>query len=172
MPRVMNGGSTRSSTRSTRAALPTAITMASATSTASSRRWAICTSSASTRSGSRPVSLRRKLISATTFPTTRTSIPCTARSRILINWWRKARSRKSESSSTYVINHTSDQHKWFLASKSSKTSSHRNWYVWRDAKPGTSRPTIGPRTSADRPGSSIPQPTSSTTTTSMRSNRT
>ncbi len=34
----------------------------------------------------------------------------------------------------YVINHTSDQHKWFLASKSSKTSPYRNWYVWRDGK--------------------------------------
>jgi alpha-glucosidase len=34
----------------------------------------------------------------------------------------------------YVINHTSDQHKWFLASKSSKTSPYRNWYMWRDGK--------------------------------------
>jgi alpha-glucosidase len=34
----------------------------------------------------------------------------------------------------FVINHTSDQHKWFLDSKSSRTSAHRNWYVWRDGK--------------------------------------
>jgi alpha-glucosidase len=34
----------------------------------------------------------------------------------------------------YVINHTSDQHKWFLDSKSSKTAEHRDWYVWRDGK--------------------------------------
>jgi alpha-glucosidase len=34
----------------------------------------------------------------------------------------------------YVINHTSDQNKWFIASKSSKTSPYRNWYVWRDGK--------------------------------------
>ena len=40
----------------------------------------------------------------------------------------------------YVINHTSDQHKWFLASKSSKTSSYRNWYVWHDPKPGNQPP--------------------------------
>ncbi len=39
----------------------------------------------------------------------------------------------------YVINHTSDQHKWFLASKSSKTSPYRNWYVWRDGK-GANQP--------------------------------
>jgi alpha-glucosidase len=36
----------------------------------------------------------------------------------------------------YVINHTSDQHKWFVASKSSKTSPFRNWYMWRDGKGG------------------------------------
>ena len=34
----------------------------------------------------------------------------------------------------YVINHTSDQHKWFLDSKSSRTAAHRDWYVWRDGK--------------------------------------
>jgi alpha-glucosidase len=34
----------------------------------------------------------------------------------------------------FVINHTSDQHKWFLDSKSSKTADHRDWYVWRDGK--------------------------------------
>jgi alpha-glucosidase len=40
----------------------------------------------------------------------------------------------------YVINHTSDQHKWFLASKSSKTSPYRNWYIWHDPKPGNQPP--------------------------------
>ena len=34
----------------------------------------------------------------------------------------------------FVINHTSDQHKWFVASESSKTSPYRNWYVWRDGR--------------------------------------
>jgi alpha-glucosidase len=34
----------------------------------------------------------------------------------------------------FVINHTSDQHKWFLDSKSSKDAAHRDWYVWRDGK--------------------------------------
>jgi alpha-glucosidase len=34
----------------------------------------------------------------------------------------------------FVLNHTSDQHKWFLDSKSSKTSAHRDWYVWRDGQ--------------------------------------
>ena len=34
----------------------------------------------------------------------------------------------------FVVNHTSDQHKWFLDSKSSRTSAHRDWFVWRDGK--------------------------------------
>ena len=32
----------------------------------------------------------------------------------------------------FVINHTSDQHPWFIDSRSSRTSAHRNWYIWRD----------------------------------------
>jgi alpha-glucosidase len=34
----------------------------------------------------------------------------------------------------FVVNHTSDQHKWFQDSKSSKTAEHRDWYIWRDGK--------------------------------------
>src|ERR1700719_72802 len=34
----------------------------------------------------------------------------------------------------FVVNHTSDQHQWFLDSKSSRTSAHRDWYIWRDGK--------------------------------------
>jgi alpha-glucosidase len=34
----------------------------------------------------------------------------------------------------FVVNHTSDQHKWFLDSKSSRTSKYRDWYIWRDGK--------------------------------------
>src|SRR6201998_128005 len=34
----------------------------------------------------------------------------------------------------FVVNHTSDQHAWFLDSKSSRTSAHRDWYIWRDGK--------------------------------------
>jgi alpha-glucosidase len=34
----------------------------------------------------------------------------------------------------FVVNHTSDQHPWFLDSKSSRTSAHRDWYIWRDGK--------------------------------------
>ncbi|MGA8086322.1 MAG: alpha-glucosidase [Terracidiphilus sp.] len=34
----------------------------------------------------------------------------------------------------YVINHTSDQNKWFLESRSSRDNPKRDWYVWRDGK--------------------------------------
>ncbi|MHA1719603.1 MAG: alpha-glucosidase [Promethearchaeota archaeon] len=33
-----------------------------------------------------------------------------------------------------VLNHTSDQHKWFLESKSSRDNPKRDWYVWKDGK--------------------------------------
>ena len=32
----------------------------------------------------------------------------------------------------FVPNHTSDQHPWFVDARSSRTSAHRDWYVWRD----------------------------------------
>lgn len=31
-----------------------------------------------------------------------------------------------------VMNHTSDQHPWFLESKSSRTNPKADWYIWRD----------------------------------------
>jgi alpha-glucosidase len=34
----------------------------------------------------------------------------------------------------FVVNHSSDQHKWFLDSKSSRSAKFRDWYVWRDGK--------------------------------------
>jgi alpha-glucosidase len=39
-----------------------------------------------------------------------------------------------------VVNHTSDQHQWFQESKSSKSSPKRDWYIWRDGKPGGQPP--------------------------------
>ncbi|KAK5338045.1 alpha-glucosidase maltase [Exophiala xenobiotica] len=33
-----------------------------------------------------------------------------------------------------VVNHTSDAHKWFQESRSSKTNPKRDWYIWRSAK--------------------------------------
>ncbi|KAK2003385.1 alpha amylase [Colletotrichum falcatum] len=42
-----------------------------------------------------------------------------------------------------VVNHTSDQHKWFQESRSSKENPKRNWYIWkppRCAEDGTRLP--------------------------------
>ena len=36
-----------------------------------------------------------------------------------------------------VVNHTSDEHAWFAASRSSRTDPRRDWYWWRPARPGT-----------------------------------
>ncbi len=38
-----------------------------------------------------------------------------------------------------VLNHTSDQHPWFLESRSSLDNPKRDWYIWRDGK-GSSLP--------------------------------
>jgi len=35
-----------------------------------------------------------------------------------------------------VINHTSDEHPWFIESRSSKDNPKRDWYIWRDGKNG------------------------------------
>ncbi|RSL72439.1 hypothetical protein CEP53_001099 [Fusarium sp. AF-6] len=42
-----------------------------------------------------------------------------------------------------VVNHTSDQHKWFQESKSSRDNNYRDWYIWRKPrydKDGTRQP--------------------------------
>ena len=35
-----------------------------------------------------------------------------------------------------VVNHTSDEHEWFLASRRSLDDPHRDFYIWRDGKDG------------------------------------
>ncbi|MBD1379636.1 glycoside hydrolase family 13 protein [Metabacillus arenae] len=35
-----------------------------------------------------------------------------------------------------VINHTSDEHPWFIESRSSKDNPKRDWYIWRPGKDG------------------------------------
>jgi alpha-glucosidase len=35
-----------------------------------------------------------------------------------------------------VLNHTSDQHSWFIESRSSRENPKRDWYVWRDGVDG------------------------------------
>ena len=39
-----------------------------------------------------------------------------------------------------VVNHTSDEHKWFVESRKSKDNPYRDYYIWRDGKPNPSDP--------------------------------
>jgi alpha-glucosidase len=41
----------------------------------------------------------------------------------------------------YVPNHTSDQHPWFRAARSSRSDPHRDFYIWRDPAPDGGPPT-------------------------------
>ncbi|MBU45296.1 MAG: glucohydrolase [Spirochaetaceae bacterium] len=40
-----------------------------------------------------------------------------------------------------ILNHTSDQHPWFLESRSSKDNPRRDWYIWKKGKGGGKPPT-------------------------------
>jgi len=40
----------------------------------------------------------------------------------------------------FVPSHTSDRHPWFVESRASRASRRRDWYVWRDPKPGGAPP--------------------------------
>ena len=35
-----------------------------------------------------------------------------------------------------VVNHTSDEHPWFIESRASRSSEKRDWYIWREGKDG------------------------------------
>ncbi len=43
-----------------------------------------------------------------------------------------------------VMNHTSNQHHWFLESKKDKTNPKADWYIWRD-KPNNWKSIVGPK---------------------------
>jgi len=36
-----------------------------------------------------------------------------------------------------VVNHTSDEHPWFTESRRDRDNAKADWYIWRDARPGT-----------------------------------
>jgi oligo-1,6-glucosidase len=42
-----------------------------------------------------------------------------------------------------VVNHTSDEHPWFVGSRSSRDHPKRDWYWWRDPRPGLTPGTPG-----------------------------
>lgn len=35
-----------------------------------------------------------------------------------------------------VVNHTSDEHPWFMASRADRVNDKADWYIWRDPRPG------------------------------------
>jgi trehalose synthase len=49
-----------------------------------------------------------------------------------VEFVRTARDRGLRVIVDLVVNHTSDEHPWFVESRSSLDSPRRNWYVWRD----------------------------------------
>jgi oligo-1,6-glucosidase len=42
-----------------------------------------------------------------------------------------------------VVNHTSDEHPWFVESRASRDNPKRDWYWWRDPRPGAEAGTPG-----------------------------
>ena len=46
----------------------------------------------------------------------------------------EAKSRNMKLIMDLVVNHTSDEHAWFLESKSSRTNPKSDWYIWRSPK--------------------------------------
>jgi alpha-glucosidase len=52
----------------------------------------------------------------------------------------EAHKRKIKVILDLVLNHTSDQHKWFLESRSSRDNPKRDWYIWRDGRGRRNRP--------------------------------
>jgi maltose alpha-D-glucosyltransferase/alpha-amylase len=49
-----------------------------------------------------------------------------------VEFMRTAKDRGLRVIADLVVNHTSDQHPWFIESRSSKKSPKRGWYVWSD----------------------------------------
>lgn len=53
-----------------------------------------------------------------------------------------------------VPNHSSDEHPWFVQSRSARDNPFRDWYLWRDPAPMAARPITGKVILAARPGAS------------------
>ena len=55
-----------------------------------------------------------------------------------------------------VVNHSSDEHRWFVESRKSKDNPYRDYYIWREAKDGKEPNNWGP-VLVDPHGSTIRQ---------------
>ncbi len=79
---------------------------------------------------------RRSTTTATTSATTRTSTRSSARSPTSTSCIAALHARGMKLLMDLVVNHTSDEHPWFTASRSSRDDPKRDWYWWRPARPG------------------------------------
>ncbi|WP_006241669.1 alpha-amylase family glycosyl hydrolase [Mycolicibacterium tusciae] len=69
-----------------------------------------------------------------------------------------------------VVNHTSDEHPWFVESRSSRENPMRDWYIWRTRPTVPNRTTGGHSSPARRGRGNLPL-ISTTSTCSIASNR-
>ncbi len=53
---------------------------------------------------------------------------------------REAHKRKIHVIMDLVLNHTSDEHPWFVESRKSRDNPYRDWYIWRDPSPKGKEP--------------------------------
>jgi alpha-glucosidase len=53
---------------------------------------------------------------------------------------KEAKAREIRVIMDFVPNHTSDQHPWFIESRSSRANPKRDWYIWRDGKAPSQSP--------------------------------
>lgn len=52
----------------------------------------------------------------------------------------EAHKRKMKIVMDLVVNHTSDEHAWFVESRKNRENPHRDYYIWRDGKEGNMPP--------------------------------
>ena len=90
-----------------------------------------CTDSASTWSGCPPSTPRRWTTTATTSATTRI-LPEFGTLADLDELIEELHARGIKLVMDLVVNHTSDEHPWFVESRSSRDNPYRDWYWWRD----------------------------------------
>ena len=87
---------------------------------------------ASTASGCCRSTPRRCATAATTSATSSTSTPTTAASATWSAFLEDAHRRGIRVIADLVMNHTSDEHPWFMESRSSRDNAKADWYVWND----------------------------------------
>ena len=91
-----------------------------------------CSGSASTACGCRRSTPRRCATAATTSATTPACCPSSARSTTSSDFLDAAHERGIRVIVDFVMNHTSDQHPWFQASRSDPDGPYGDFYVWND----------------------------------------